>query len=332
MDFSVALDVFAKTTLFFTLPWVIFSLLSTLSDVCVGFIDELLLQRLSTDSTTESLDMDAPGQLLLVSGFFGLVISLIVYLAACLTDSVTLIFSKVSLVNAVGAGMIEVLWLIPYFYALQRGGALRVTPLFQSVPIFALLFGYVLFAEFPTTIHIVASLFILCGAFLLNYSPEIKQLDKKTVGLMFLASSLISLGYFLFKDAAEISNFATALLGNGIGMALLSIVIWILWKPYRSQFWNRVRSFKFHIIALQTLNEGLYAISAFFNQLALVFGPSVMLVSTMNSFHPLFTLVIGGVLAKTGIPVYEEAFKGTAKYLKVSGILLIVIGTIVIAS
>lgn len=315
--------------LFFTLPWVIFSLLSTISDVCVGYLDEFLLRKLGAND--EAITIDAPGQLILISGLFGLVVSLGAFLLVTVSPHFHFALSVESFLNGFGAGVLEALWLIPYFYALDKGNALQATPLFQTVPIFSLIFGLLFFGEVPATIYIIATLFIMTGAFLLNYSPAMHRLNYPTLVLMLLASSIISMGYFLFKDAAEIGNFISALFSNGLGMGTLSIAIWVLWRPYREQFFERIRTFDLKIIILQTANEGLYAISAIFNQLAIVLGPTVMVVSAMNAFHPVFTLCIGAGLARFGLPQYSNDFAGVGKHMKIAAIIAIAIGTVLIA-
>lgn len=326
MDSSI--EIVAALLLFFTLPWVLFSLASTLADVFVGYIDEWLLEKFNTESETEGID--APGQLILISGLFGLVISAVVFVSVTLT-TLEFNFTEASFISAFGAGVLEVLWLIPYFYAINRSGALDATPLLQSIPIFSLIFGLAFFNEIPTYIHIIASLIILSGAFLLNYSPDLRKLEHKTIALMLLSSSIISFGYFLFKDAAFGGNFVTALFGNGLGMGFLSILIWIIWKPYRDHFIQQLRTFNPKIIALQTANEGLYALGSLCNQFALVIGPSVMVVSAMNAFHPVFTLIVGMIAARFGFSNYEQTFTGIGKYTKTIAIVTIAVGTVMIS-
>ncbi len=321
-------EIFLGLVLFFTLPWVIFSLGATLADVCVGYIDEWLLHKFKTEDDTDGID--APGQLILISGLFGLVTSIITFILVFLTP-LEFNFSQTTFLYAFSAGVLEVLWLIPYFYAINRSGALDATPLLQSIPIFSLIFGIVFFNEIPALAHIVAAFIILSGAFLLNYSPDLRKLEHRTIALMLSSSVVISLGYFLFKDAAIEANFASALFGNGLGMGFLSLLIWMAWKPYRDNFLQQLRTFDKKIIALQTANEGLYAFGALLNQFALVIGPSVMLVSAMNAFHPIFTLLIGMVASKLSIGRYENAFSGLNKYSKIIAILAIAAGTVLIS-
>jgi len=329
MGFESVLGILSGIILLLITPWVLFSLVSTFCDATVGYLDEWLLGKISNENDKSA--MDAPGQLIIISGLFGIVVSVIVLILAWAVPAIHIIFTSESFLNAFAAGILEVIWLIPYFYAIERGGALNTTPLFQTIPIFSLFIGIMFFGEIPIFVHILAALLIISGALILNYSPALRKIDKRTLLLMLLSSAIISVGYFLFKDAAELSNFATAAFGNGLGMGFLSFLIWVLWKPYREQFIKRLLTFDRKIIFAQTANEGLYAVAAVFNQLAIVFGPSVMMVSAMAAFHPVFTLLIGSALAKLHIGNYKESFSSNKKYTKIVAILIIAAGTILIA-
>ena len=309
-------------------PWVIFSLLSTLGDAGVGYVDEYLLKEIKKTGDTNT---DAPGRLLLLSGFFGFVVlSITAVVSLFLGAEYSIFVTLESFLLSISAGFLEVLWLIPYFYALQRGGALNTTPLFQTVPIFSLIFGLILFSEVPVPLHILATFLIIAGAALLNYSPVSRKLDVISILLMLASSATISMGYFIFKDATESGNFVASVFGNGLGMALCSTLIWMFWKPYRQQFNQFIQSFTWKIFTLQFSNESLYAVSAVLGQLAIVLGPSVMIVSAFSAFHPLFTLLIGLCITKFGVDEASNSLSGPRLIAKTVAIILISTGTFVI--
>lgn len=313
-------------------PWFFLVIFSVFADVLVGFIDESLLQNIRDDSDPE-VETDASGLLILISGFFGIVTAICVFIFSSLVNNFGIIdFSPQSLKFAVLAGILEVLWLLPYFYALDRGGAINTTPLFQSIPIFSLFFGLTIFNEIPTLIQVLAILIIIVGAFILNQEKrfKFKNIDTKTVYLMFVSSATISLGYFLFKDAAVNNNFVTALFGNGIGMFFMTSLIYLAWRPYRRQFNTFIRKAKPKLFGIQAANEGLYTVSAITNQLALVLGPSVMVVSALNAFHPVFTLFVGWVMSKFGHQKQIDTLKDGQLLRKFLAIALITAGAIIL--
>lgn len=313
-------------------PWFILALFATFSDSCVGYIDEWLLRRLKKDNTKIVRSIDAPGRLILISGLFGFVVSLCALVVILSTkDTFTLQVPWHSFRDAFLAGVFEVLWIIPYFYALNRGGVINVTPLFQSIPIFSLIIGLLFFNEIPIFLHICATFIIIAGALLLNYSPSNNKTDIKTLSLMTLASIIISLGYFFFKDATLSGNFVAAIFANGLGMGTLSLLIYIFWQPYREQFNDFISNVDFKLLWIQGGNEALYALHSVANQLAIVLGPSVMVVSAFNAFHPIFTLIIGGGLALSGSKIHQDEFKGKLLQLKIVSIILIAFGTLLMA-
>ena len=331
MESILLLEGLHISALFLVAPWVFLILIATFGDACVGYIDELLLKRLAKKSTLSNIDVDAPGRLLLISGFFGFVTCFFAFIASLFLGneySLNVPLSSFSL--AISAGVLEVIWLIPYFTALERGGAINTTPLFQTIPIFSLIFGLAFFNEIPTTVHIVATLLIILGAFVLNYSPEKKLTDFKTLSLMLTASAIISIGFFLFKDASISGNLVASLFGNGLGMGLFSAAIWTIWPPYRRQFNDFIHTLKPKILAIQVSNEGLYALSTTASQMAIVLGPSVMVVTAFNAFHPIFTLAIGLVLAKLGSKEHAKNFIGKQLITKTAAIILIAAGAVLI--
>jgi len=303
-------------------PWVLLALFSALADTCVGFIDEWLLTKVESGDS----QADAPGRLVLLSGFFGFVVCAGAAVVLGVHTQYSLQIPAVSLYFALLAGIIEVLWLIPYFYALERAGAVTATPLLQAIPVFALIFGLLFFSEVPSAIHILATALIIGGAILLNYSNKLKIIDKKTILLMFLASALISVSLFFFKESESTGNFVASVFGNGLGMGIASTFIWLLWKPYRTQFNQFLKSFNKKVLFGQFANETLYGAGALAGQLAIVLGPSVMIVTAFNAFHPLFTLSGGWLLAKQGSKTHQEIFKKRERTPKIFGVLLIALG------
>jgi uncharacterized membrane protein len=328
MDFGSLTDTSTQIALLLTAPWVLFALLGTFSDVLVGYIDEWLLRRLNP---RRQATVNAPGRLLLLSGFFGGAVALGACAVSIFFPTLTIFASRESLILAVLAGVLEVVWMIPYFHAMERGSALQTTPLFQTIPIFSLIFGIAFFGEVPLTMHIAAACIVITGAAILNYEPRAQRFDVTTLALMLVASATISAGFFFFKDAALGGNFLAAVFGNGLGMFGASFLVWLLWPPYRRQFVEFIRSVDRTIIGAEVTNESLYAVSALAGQYALVIGPSVMSVAALNAFHPIFTLLVGGILALLGSREHARRLRGTRAYAIVLGVLCIALGTTLFA-
>ena len=114
-------------------------------------------------------------------------------------------------------------------------------------------------------------------------------------------------------------------------MLLATFLIWVCWPPYRRQFAQYVRNANKTDLSVQLGNEGLNSVCVLATQLAVARGPSVMLVSAFSALHPVFTLTIGWILARSGSKFHTKELEGGRVSQKVVGIALIVGGSLIVA-
>lgn len=329
--------------------WIILQFLSSLAFASMNFIDEWLLANLVVSDVEKDEESDSVGVLVIVSGLFGLVTAIIFGIIAFFSPEgfATLMIGERLVAQASIVGMLEMVWLTLYFYAINRAGAVNAAPLFQAIPVISLLLAvtaHVLYTEFhvlaaakfaevPPLVHVVAAGAIICGGFMLNMS-EVKgrwHVDTKTIVLMLAASTIIAVIYFLFKDVASESNFVATAFWGGIGSAGASVAIFVFYKPYRRQFLEFCYSTNKRGLMVQLVNEVLNASAVIISQLAMVVGPSVMVVSAMNAWQPIFILIIGWIQAKRGSKTHAEQLQGSKFLIKALSIGVIAGGTVLIA-
>lgn len=369
----------------FSEVWVWLALAAAVGYAAVGFIDEYLLSKTEDDEV-----QDGVGNLVLISGFFGIVISAVFGVYSMVIDGGQSLLIDTSLQwKAVIAGVLEVVWLIPYLYAVHRSGVMNVAPIFQAIPIFVMLIGGVFFGEVPTTFHVIGSFAIILGSFILNsgsliedaegilivkvvvtsflvstiflgpmlyllhavvgttavtgivsmivlsmfvifVKTKIFHMDIKTIALMFFACIVIAIVYFLFKGTVLEGNFVAATFWSGVGMTLFTVLVSVFWPTYRKQFIRFLERGNWEALSIQAFNEALNAFSVLSSHMANAKAPSVMLASTFNCFHPLFTLMIGGVAAVLGSKKHRDHLKGGVLKI-VFAILIIAIGTVIVS-
>lgn len=326
------MDVLWKILSLLTEPWVLLCLAAALGYTLVEFIDEYLLEKMRSKVKGAESEVSAVGTLTLFSGFFGVMISLGFMSYAQVTDSLTILqLDPSQMWQAMGVGALEVLWMVPYLHAVQRGGAINAAPLFQLIPVFSLLLGLLVFGEVPEDWQIVGGLTIAAGGFLLNCKRGTFKLDIHTISLMSAASLMISLGYFLFKDAVENSNFIATSFWSGIGMFVMSVGVWWGYPPYRRQFNAFVREKNLWVIIWQTVNELVNSAAVIASHVAVVIAPSIMLATSLNAAHPIFILIFGFGLKLFGSEKHGDALDQGGVTKITMAILLIAIGTAVIA-
>ena len=328
------MDIIYSALRLLTEPWALLALVASFAFACENHIDEWLLNRLG-GNTEEAEESDAVGTLVIFSGLFGLVVSTTLSIVAFFAPdpSVTIFIGKGLSTQAVIIGMLGVTWLVPYMYATKRAGALAAAPLFQSIPVIALILGIGFFAEVPPMVHIIGGGIIISGGVLLNLS-EVEgkwQIDKKTVGLMLLASTIIAIISFLFKDNALEGNFVATAFWGGVGMFISSQLILLIYRPYRQQFIIYAQGVDKRGITVQLVNEVVDMFAALIQRLAIVIGPAVMTVEALNAYQPVFILIISWFLGKNGSKSHAEELQGNKFLVKTSAIALIAIGTIFIA-
>lgn len=320
------MEVLLKTLSFLTVGWVILSILAGLLYAIVEFIDEHVLEKMQRD------EENAVGTLVLFSGFFGIIVSagFLVYVAlwGSLAD---LQVSPDHMWRSLLVGALEVAWMIPYLHAINRGGAINAAPLFQLVPVIALLLGFTIFDEKPSSWQIVGGLGITAGGFLLTCQRDTLKLDTRTVVLMAIASFIISIGYFLFKDVAGESNFLSTSFWGGIGMFAMSWAVWIGHTPYRKQFSRFMNKVQPSIFAWQATNELVNSMAVVASHIAVIMAPSVMLASSLNAAHPIFILILGFVMKMAGSKKHKQALDGGRLIIVTVAITLIATGTVAIA-
>lgn len=320
-------------TLMIAGSWIVLFIFAAFLNAVVEFIDEWLLSRYKTDDADaeEEEEEEAVGTLAIISGIFGAVISLAFLIISFIWSDIELYTGPVDAAKAFAAGSMEIIWLIPYLYAVNRSGALNAAPLFQAIPIFALVLGLAFYGEVPTLTHLIAGALIVGGGFTLNYSLSDKKFELGTVGLMFLASALVALEYFFFKDAAVEGNFFAAAFWMGFGMVAVSIFLYMFIKPYRQQFNEFLKTDAKNDAAIQAGNEGLNGLSVIASSFAVVRAPGVAIASAFNAFHPVFTLLIALFLSKRGSEEHKIDLSGGELLKTTLAILVIALGTAVIA-
>lgn len=291
------MDIIYAVLGFLSEPWVLLVLTASVMFAAGNYIDELLLTNYEQEV----------GTLVINSSLFGLVLMIVFAMAAYVTDTVLQLSTSVML-QAVGVGVLEILWVIPYLYATERRGAMIAGPLFQALPVIALGIE-AMYGVIPPAMQIVGALLIVIGGVLLSIEKEEDEDGKKshridwiTVGLMSLSALIVALIYVLFKDAADGADGYVAVgFWTGLGMFLTGIAIWLVWKPYRESFNAFAKNANKKAIGIQLINEVFDAGGAYMVHLANVLGPSVMLVTAFNATQPIAIALIGILLGLFGI-------------------------------
>jgi len=301
--------------------WFFIALIGPILNAVANHTDKFLI--------TKYLKGGAVGSLIIFSSIFSVVALPVVLFINPSVFSVSLLHGIILAVN----GMLIVLAILCYFYALQRDEASYVVPFYQTIPIFGFILGYFILGETISIIQTVASLIIIVGATVLSFEigGEKIRFKKEVVLLMITASILFAVNGTVFKLIALDSGFWLSTFWSLIGKIILGVVFFVFIKSYRFQFIEMIKENKIAVLGLNSLSEILFIVSESVTQYAILLAPLV-LVLLVNSFQPLFVFVIGVALTVFFPNIAQESVSKRNIIQKIIGIGLIIVGAYFIST
>lgn len=223
-------------------------------------------------------------------------------------------------------GMLIVTAILCYFYALHKDEASHVVPLYQTIPVFGFILGYIILGETISVTQGTASLVIIVGALVLSFELGDKiRFKKEVVLLMTTASLLYAVNGVIFKLIALDNGFWVSIFWSMVGQILLGVIFLLFIRSYREQFFAMLKENRLAAIGLNTLSEMLFTVAEAATAFAVLLAP-VALVLLVNSFQPLFVFIIGIFLALFLPHISQESLFRKHIFQKTLGIGLIIVG------
>jgi drug/metabolite transporter (DMT)-like permease len=295
--------------------WFLIALWAPFLLACANHNDKFLLSRYLKKRTI--------GSIVILSSLFSGVAAPIVWFFQSNLNGVS-IFQASALV---GTGLSSVLAAVCYLNALDMDEASFVTPFYQTVPIFAFAFGYLLLGETITFSQGLGSLVIISGALALSFefTPRTRRSKGIVVGLMLGASALSAVNGVVFKLVAVNKGFGVSLFWGFLGQMMAGLILLAGVPSYRRDFLDLFERRKVAAFGLIALSRALFSISEAVTLYATLLAP-VALVLLVNSFQPLFVMTIGVTLALLFPGVTEESLDRAKLLQKGLGIGLMLIG------
>ena len=296
--------------------WLLIALLAPTLWAVTNHIDKYLLNQ--------QLDQRGIGALLTASALIGLTCMLAIVLLRPGVLHISLFHSLMMVAN----GVLYIVGLLPYLYALQRDETSIIVPLFQTTAIFSYLLGLIFLDEQLSIRQLAAVLLLVGGAVIISLERkwQLVQFKADVFWLMLLAALLNALNWFVFKYVAIQDDFWATSFWEYAGFLLTALFILLAVPPYRRDFVVAMRHGGRQMIGLSALNEliGIGAKTA--TNIASLLAP-LALVSSINGLQPLFTFIYGIVLTYY-LPRYgsERLSRGIVMQ-KTTALVLIIAGT-----
>lgn len=298
------------------MSWFFIALIGSLFYASTNHIDKYLISKY--------LKGGEVGSLVIFSSIFSIFALPIIYFIHPEVFSVT-IFQSVILVTT---GMMAVIALLLYFYALNEDEATNVVPFYQTIPIFAFALGFIILGETVSSIQAIASVIIITGATILSFEFGGGKIrfKSKVVFLMLTASFLYALSSVVFKLVALEEGFWLSTFWSLVGKVILGGFFLSAVPIYQRQFFTVLKDNKVRILALNSTNEILAILADGFVSFATLLAP-VALVLLAGAFQPVFVLIIGILLTVFFPRISKESLSRNHVIQKIVAIGLIMIGT-----
>lgn len=297
------------------MSWFFIALWAPFLLACANHNDKFLLSRYLKEKGIGSI-------VILSSLFSGVALPIILLLRPDAYD--------VSLAQGaalVATGMSSVLAAVCYLHALDTDEASFVTPLYQTVPIFAYVAGYFILGETITPAQGLGSFVIIAGALALSFELGRRGLrfKRNVMALMLGASFLAAVNGVIFKLIAVDKGFLVSLFWGFAGQVVAGLTCLVCVPSYRRDFLGLFKQQKFAAVGLIALSEALFSVSEAITLYATLLAP-VALVLLVNSFQPLFVFALGIVLTLVFPRVAQESLGRLKMLQKAAAIGLMLVG------
>jgi len=221
---------------------------------------------------------------------------------------------------------------LPYFYALEKDDASLSVPLFQMIPVFSFILGYIFLKETLSVTQILGGIIIVISSIFISLNiSDIKKMKMKwdVFGLMALSSILFSLNFIFFKYFAVETDFWITSFWEYVGFGLFGIILLVFVKNYRQGFFNVLKQNRLKVISINGLNEILNIVAKIAFNFATILTP-VTMVWIINGLQPVFVFVFGIILTLVLPKISREDISKKTLIQRMIAIAVITVGVYLI--
>ena len=301
--------------------WLLAGIVPPILWALVNHTDKYLLSKASNNSSVEVLMVYSTG--------FSLVLLPILFLFSYRG----LFFSLEQVGVQIIGGILLTLTIYFYLKALDRDEASIVMPLSLLVPVFGYIFSYFLLHETLSVKQLIACILILFGSLILTleFREEKKIQIKYAVFLLMLCASIFQAGQqTLFKFVTIENSLSVSLFWLHVGITISGFFLIFTQRNLFKQFVASVKANGKLIFGVNFVSELMSSIAYMVQNYATLLAP-IAIIMSLNGYQPVFVFLFG-ILLTIFVPKFVKE-KIEIKHLVHKGvsILIIVVGTILIA-
>lgn len=296
---------------------IFFAILSPAIFGVTNYVDKFLLEK----------DNISPIVITVFGGIFAFVAGLIILLVTGFYP-----IDLKTLIIILASGYLTSIYLLPYYKALSLDDASTIIPLLQTYPVFVLILSYLMLGENLTIKGYIGSSLIIVASFALSLEKLKFGIFKfrKSFFFIILSSFLFALAQVLYKFGVTEVPFWNTLPYEGFGIALGALSV-LFYKNNINKIKKETSKLSKRAYSLMGLNEAIYILARYTGYFAISLI-SVGLVSVLAGFQSLFGLIYGIILSIKFPYILREVITKKTLGLKITSIILIIIGSYFIFS
>jgi drug/metabolite transporter (DMT)-like permease len=304
------------------MQWFFIALIAPFLWAIVNLADNYLVSNFSQKEKERS-----SGGLVLFSSLIGIFIAFFIFI---FTSGIFDISTSDKFLLMI-SGMLSIVWIILYLYALEIEETSKIVPWFLAVPVFGYILGYFFLGENLTLLQFLGSGIILFGLLIISFdfSGEKKRFKHKPLLYMLCASLIIALSGIIFKDVTLEGSFWVSSFWEYFGLGIAGLFIFLISPKHRNEFryMNEMGGKK---IFLVNIASELMTISGnLLTNFALLLAP-VAMVYLIGSFQPAIVLLLVIISTKFFPHITKENISRKVLMPKIIAIFIMILGSVIL--
>lgn len=232
----------------------------------------------------------------------------------------------------ISTGIITVWSLFLYFKALADEETTTIIILFQTLPIFSLIFGYFILGETISPMQFVGFILVIAAALGVTMKPKIKgeKIISQAFFLILAFNIMWALAGVLIKFSINANSFSEILSYESWGIAIGGTLVFIFVPSVRHNFMKNLKQIRTRVLAILFVNEGVFVIAKSISFSAFALGP-VALVSVLNTTQVFYGILYGIFLTKALPKLFKEDISMSGVARKIGFAVMMFLGIVLIS-
>lgn len=298
--------------------WIILSLLPPLLWACSNVIDEYLARRHFAGNGYLYVFMAS-----IVEGVPALAVF-------CFFPALMLSVSVSDALLLMSVGVFVALASLPYIYAIQRGGAALVVPIFETISVFVLIMAWIFLGETVPAQKLFACFIIMLAAAGIAWDFSARRPDIRLLALMLLSSFMYAACSVILRRLAGEYHWLAVWGWMMAGSGIAALIVFSVSRSWRRQAAATLRAAGGAATGGFLVQAAFDMGAVFFRVGALAIAPAAGLVQSLGGTQPFYVFSLSLVLGILFPHLYPRMHFGPVMVWRLACMLALLAGVFII--